>query len=210
LAQLSAGGTVGGINVKEVLKGLEREGIHLLEAEELGRVLDLKKGLSEELNTRRSALVLTNRRLLYWERQGPRIAVRSAFLGDVPRLDLVRIRRKWGYLIGGIVLIATGFAFWIGAREFLTILGPSTDIFGPLVRSFENLTVLGLLACVILGLGLIIYYFFSGKEELLMVFGGTEIEAPSPRRKAADVSVFINEFLKTKAEAHSPRQTTSL
>ncbi len=184
--------------MKGALKELERTGLHLLDNEELTRVLDLKKGLSEELSIRRSALVLTNQRLLYWERSGPRIALRSAFLGDVPRMELVREKRRWWYLIAGIVLIAAGFAFWIWAREFLSTLGPLSGIFSPLDAFFARFAMLGLLVSVMAGLGLMSYYPFSGKEELIMLFGGTEIKVPSPSSKRSDVSLFINDFFKTK------------
>jgi len=181
-------------NMKRVLEELEREGIHLLQGEELKRVLDLKEGLSEELNIKRRALVLTNRRLLYWERRRHRVA----FLGDVPRIDLVREKRKLTNLIAGVALIAAGFGFWIWARGSFSTLGPATGILGPFTRLFAQVGTLGLAIFAILGLGFMIYYFFSGKEEIVVPFGGTEIKGPLPSGKMGDVSLFINEFFETK------------
>lgn len=178
---------------------LEQVGIRLLpdEIPEVG--VSLEGGLTEELEKRGTALLLTNRRLVRYSVGGDRVSVVSASIEDVQSLEVVRTGKNRQWVWVGVVFIGGGLLLGLLSLFFLS--------------SPVSLWLMAF-SLVLIGVVFVLTYV-GGTTGRVVIRAGTKLIACKMKPAALDeMAILVRRFHELKLgsgrEPGTPRGVTGL
>jgi|GEM_PF-1050671 hypothetical protein len=165
-----------GLMVSNVLR---KVGMGLLPGDSMEVAVELEEGLTDELESGRATLLLTNRRIVRYSTTGHRLNVSSLALDDVNGIDIIRVSRNIQWVWVGILFIIGGAL--LGALSLLLVASPATPIF--------MAVALGLIGTVF-----ILTYAGGLRGEVRIHAGQRGLHCVMQPKALDDMAVFVERF----------------
>ncbi|MCH8309321.1 MAG: hypothetical protein IIB17_02345 [Chloroflexi bacterium] len=162
---------------------LRRVGINLLPGEELDAAVELESGLTEELESTRATLLLTNRRLIRYSSGKHYVDTISVALDDVHVVEVKRRERNRQWVFVGLVFIGGGALLGMLSLFWLATL------ISPLLMAV-SLTLIGIV--------FLLTYIGGIRGEVIVTAGSTRFKSRMKPRAIDDMVVFLERFYELK------------
>lgn len=174
-----------GLMVSKVLRDV---GMGLLSGESMEVAVELEEGLTDELESGRATLLLTNRRIVRYSTTGHRLNVESLALSDVSGIDIIRSTRNAQWIWVGILFMGGGAL--LGVLASLLMASPATPIF--------MAVALGLIGAVF-----ILTYAGGFRGEVRIQSGQRELHCVMKPKALDDMAIFVERFYEIKLGAEA-------
>ena len=155
---------------------LSHVGVRLLPDEKVDIAVELETGLTEDLESSRSTLLLTTKRLIRYSVSRHKTSVISSMLADVDSIEVTKSRRHRQWVGVGIVFMLGGVILELAAL----IMG--VNLFSPSLMAF---------ALFLTGVVFVLSYVGGTAGEVVVRAGSKEIKSRMHKQAIDDMGLFV-------------------